>query len=311
MRPLQKNIFTSLILLFLGTSLYASSSWYVSGEVVAGPRDYRERTADAGFFYKRPRKKRQKHFVEGGWGFASRTAYGVRNSTQTTVTWMGGLGLDLAHGFGVDGSYWMTPGPQVPGDGSYQARGADGGVSSRWRGMLPFVRWPGRRSVQGNLYLSGGWAVQEQYFIAPEAFGWYAVHQSNAGAALTWKFFDSFSLGAEGRLYSYNRDLEAESLTFVPLAAAGVAGPYDLILGFPARSWGFKAGQDLWFWGDLSVRWRRTEYVLGVFPWSDTVSAAVGLYLWRGCGIRARYEVNDPMGGPPAKYQGVAVELGF
>lgn len=324
MTPPIKIFFLVISFFILSGTVGATATGYVTGEVVSGPRDYRETTVDAGFFARRTpvksgkSKKRPKKspFVEGMWGFASRSSYGVRNSTQTTVTWMGGVGLDLKNGFGVDGSYWATPGPKNPGDGAYRARGADGGFSSRWRGVIPFAR-PGRRSIRGFLYLSGGWAVHEEYFVTPlparRALQWYPIHQSNGGAAVRWTFFNSFTTGMEGRLYRYNRDLQSlsDSLAFMPLSNLGAAGTYELVLGFPEKSWGFKVGQDLWDWGDVTLRWRRTDYVIGLFPWSDTSSASIGVYVWRGCGFRARYEVNKPKGGRAAEYKGFAVELGL
>jgi hypothetical protein len=309
--------------------LGAAVAGYASAERVSGPQGYRENTYDAGLFFRRspapkPKKIRGRgkkksppkppiekpRLVEGGWCFASRSAFGKAE----TVSWSGGAGLDFRKGFGADLSSWAMPGPKSPSDGSYRAQGMDAGFSTRWRGLVPFRR-PYRRSLRTLLYVSGGWATHQAYFA--NAFDgnppnhWFTTRQTHAGAYLTWTLFGSLSLGADGRLYAYDRDIRALAGSLTPLSDLGMVSTYDLVRGFPERTWGFKASQSLWTWGDLTLRWRRTGYVIGRAPRSDTASISLGVYFWRACGVRTRYEVSKPQGRKQLEYKGLALDVGF
>jgi hypothetical protein len=300
-------------LVFMAVPAAAGISWHVSGDSLSGPRDYKESALEGGVSI-----PMEEAGVLDRLDFSlNRTAYGVKDSTAPTVTWTLNGDVSFQNKMGAGLSLWTTPAPQELRQGSYRASGADLSGRMRWDGFWPFWKpaAPSFLETEPEAFL--GLSKQEEYFVIPLPLRtirrWGSVDQSYFGGSMTETFWGGFRLGGEGRRYAYNKDLGALSdrLEFLSLSDAGTAASFDQMLGFPRASWGFRAGQALWSWGDLSASWKRTSYLIGRASRSDTTSAELSLSPWHMLTLRFRYEVSRPRGRAADEYKGLGLETGL
>jgi hypothetical protein len=290
----------------------AAMSWYVGGGSLSGSGDYVESSLEAGL---NSRTRSKWYSADRAWLFVNRTSYGLKTSTETSVTWNFGGGLDFKKGYGMNAFFWLTPAPRPLQDGSYRGRGAEAGLWRQWKGLIPGISHPS--VLNTTLSLSGGQSIHEEYFITPiptrAAQHWFQLRQASGSVGLTEALWGMTFVGGDVRAYAYDHDLQelSRNLEFLSLSGLGAANTYEMVLGFPRKSWGVQATQLLWTWGDLSGSWRRAEYVIGQTPRSDSWAGSLGIRFWRNFSVRGRYEVSRPEGGDAATYQGFSVEAGL
>ncbi|MBI4395784.1 MAG: hypothetical protein HY548_01730 [Elusimicrobia bacterium] len=248
----------------------------------------------------------------------ARTVYGLEDAPETRTTEIGG-GLEFFERASLDLGFWNTPATSDQ-PGAYQANGWNGSFSVWGPGWFPNLRFdrPNKDGLlDSSISLSWGKTDHEERFERVMRRGrqnyWAVLEERYAGLSLTETFWGITSLSLNGETHSYEQDIErlAQRLEFLSLNNVSAANTLELLQGFADKSWGVGFVQVLRSWGDLSLSWQRTTYIIGISPRSDRAKLQTTGYIGPYFSVTGTYEQFKPKGQEKTNYAGFGVGVSF